>query len=179
MSMKECFVSSVLNATPVWVEENGIIRTSVISDGTTKEEWVERLESGGCIISLEAKNILLSSHFVPTFGVKTELAILKSTILSADDRYTTNVHEEALSRRLAIPDIEVACLLREKISKEGLKAMGLWWIAVMHSPVSSFENSLYSLCLDRYGNEDWLYVHGAKKYDSWDEEGGFAFAIPS
>lgn len=177
--MKECFVSGVLNATPTWVEENGIIRTSVISDGTVGEAWINRLERNGCFVSSEAKNILRSSHFMPTLGVKTELAIFRSTLLPFDERYTVNVHEEALLRGLAIPGIEVTCLLREKISKEGLRAMGFWWIAVMHTPVSSFENSRFALCLDRYGDEDWLYVHGAKEYDSWDEEGGFAFEIPS
>lgn len=176
--MKDCFVSGVLNATPVWVEENGIIRTSVISDGTEGIVWIERLEDNGCRVSLEAKNILRSSHFIPTLGVKTELAIFRSAILPLDERYIVNVHEEALLRGLAIPNIEVSCLLREKFSRERLKEMGFWWIAVMHTPVSSYENSRYTLCLDRYGDEDWLYVHGAKEYDSYDEEGGFAFEIP-
>lgn len=177
--MRECFVSTVLDATPVWVEENGIIRTSVVSDGTTGRAWDERLRGNGCTVSQDARNILYSPRFTPTMGVKTEIAIFRSALLPPDERYTVNAHEEGLLRGLAIPDIEVACLLREKFSKEGLKAMGFWWIAVMHIPVASFENSRFALCLDRYGDEDWLYVHGAKEYDSWDEEGGFAFVLPS
>ncbi len=178
--MKECFVSGVLNTAPVWVEENGIIRTSVISDGTTGKQWFELFESRNIIICNETKHTLLSSRFVPTTGVRTEIAIFRSALLPFGERYTISAHEMGLMKGLAIPEIEATFLLRVKFPNKVLKAMGLKWIAVMHTPVPSFENNPISLTVDCYkDDEEWIYSHGARDYDSWEEDGGFAYEIPS
>lgn len=163
---------------PKWREEGGIIRCSVLSKGMKGERWIEHFENRGVFICNETKKILLSPRFVPTFGVRTELAIIRSALLPSDERYTISAHERGLLKGLAIPEIEETFLLRGKFSNKELEEMGLWWIAVMHTPVRS-ENKLFSLCVDRYGDKEWICAHGAKDYDSWNSEGGFAYKIPS
>lgn len=164
---------------PKWRDEGGIIHCSVLSRGTTGEKWIEHFEHRGGFVCSETKKILLSPRFIPTLGVKTDLAIFKSTLLPSNERYTISAHEIGLAKGLAIPEIEVTILLREKFSNKELEEMGLWWIAVMHAPVRSFEDSLISLCVDRYGDKEWICAHGAKDYDSWNSDGGFAYKIPS
>lgn len=163
----------------IWVEKNGVIRATVVSGGMGREEWVTCLEEEGCTISTEAKKILLSPHFVPTPNIRTELIVLRSSILPCDERYTVYVHEEALSRRLAIPDIEAACLFCKAISKTFLEETGLRWIAPMHTPVVGFENNWFSLVVEYYEGVKRIDTHDARDYASWDDDGGFVYKVPS
>ncbi len=164
---------------PKWRDEGGTIRCSVLSQGMTGEKWIEYFENRGGFFCNETKKVLLSPRFTPTLGVQTELAIFKSALLPPNERYTLSANEMGHMKGLVTPRIEVTFLLREKFSNKELEEMGLWWIAIMHAPVRSFKESLISLCVDRYGDKEWISAHGAKDYDSWNSEGGFAYKIPS
>src|SRR3989338_3860444 len=57
----------------LWHEHGGVIYFSVTSDGTTGEQWIERLENKGFLLSEYVKSVLRSSDFHPTSGVTTEI----------------------------------------------------------------------------------------------------------
>lgn len=162
---------------PKWLEENGVIYSSVTSDGTTGEEWNERLESKGFRISDYAESILLSDDFKPTNGITTEIAVLKGELFCDDERITKNIHSEASNRKLTKPNAEVACLIREKFTDEDLKKMGLCWLAVMHEPIKNSDGVPYLLYAYQYDGGRWLRAYCNSPDSRWDSGSGFAFAV--
>ncbi len=162
---------------PKWTEENGVIRFSVISDGTTGEQWIARLERKGPRVSDYAKSILCSKSFKPTSGVTTEIAVLKGGIFSDNDRITKNIRKEAKKRKLSTPNAEVACLIREKFSDKELEAMGLYWIVAMHEPIEDSGGDPILLGASRDGDGSWLNADYGNPVIKWNRSDGFAFVI--
>ena len=160
-----------------WREENGVIYFSVTSDGTDGEGWINRLTSKGSRVGVYAKQVLRSPDFVPTKGVKTEIAVLKGTLFADDDRITKNIRVEAAKRRLKTPNAEVACLIRLKFTDEEIEAMGLWWIVAMHKPIKDSDGNPYLLRASRYDHGRWLDAYCALPVYGWDRDDGFAFAV--
>lgn len=159
-----------------WYEKDGVIYFSVTSDGTTGEDWIERLEGRGFCIGDCAKQVLRSPAFKATSGVTTEIAVLKGTLFSDDDRITKNVRAEAGKRKLAKPNAEVAYLIREKFMDEELEAMGLWWVVVMHEPVKDSDGDPSLLSAGRDDDGPWLDAFYDYPDFSWGRVCGFAFA---
>ncbi|MEK7614813.1 MAG: hypothetical protein AAB431_00320, partial [Patescibacteria group bacterium] len=119
----------------MWSEKGGVISFAVVSDGTTGEEWIQRLEGKGDRVSDYAKSVLRSKDFQPTTGVTTEVRILKGEIFTDDGRITNKIRVEAAGRELVKPNAEVGCLVRYMFSDPDIEAMGLWWIVVMHDSI--------------------------------------------
>lgn len=168
-----------------WREQDGVIYFSVTSDGTIGEEWIKRLKSKGFYITETAKRMLRSPHFSPTNGVTIEVAILKGTIFKDDDRIMGNVYAEAKKRKLMTPNVEVACLIREKFMGEEIEAMGLSWIVVVHEPIKGSDGeypipgsdgeypSLLNVQHDSVGR--WLSTCHSDPRTGWSRETGLAF----
>lgn len=137
---------------PKWTEKNGVIRFSVISDGTTGKQWISRLERKGFDLCDSSKKILRSKSFQPTSGEITQIAVLKSEIFNWSTPTSENIYKEAKERKFSLPNSEVACLIREKFSNKELEDMGLSAITPMHNPID---------CKDEYGNnrQEWLSVN--------------------
>ena len=161
---------------PKWSEEDGVIRFSVTSDGTTGEEWIARLESKGFRVSNYAKSVLRSKDFKSTSDTY-EIAILKGEIFSDDDRITKNIRKEAENRKLFTPNAEVACLIREKFSDKELEAMGLYWIVAMHEPIKDSDGDPSLLFAYRLRNSSWLSAHCGRPGSRWNRSIGFAFVV--
>ncbi|MFH1956553.1 MAG: hypothetical protein ABIJ28_02825 [Patescibacteria group bacterium] len=158
-----------------WREESGVIYFSVTSDGTSGQDWIKRLESNGFQVSDWAKSILHSLDFKPTSGVTTEIAILKGSLFSDSNRTTRNIYAEADRRNLTKPNAEVGCLIREKFSDKEIKAMGLWWIVVMHEPIKDSDGD--PALLHVYRSARWLYASYGNPDSRWDPGNGFAFVV--
>ncbi|MFA6295676.1 MAG: hypothetical protein WC666_04685, partial [Candidatus Paceibacterota bacterium] len=93
---------------------------------------------------------------------------------------TKKIRAEADKRKLLKPNAEVACLIRENFSDEDIKAMGLWWIVVMHEPIKDSCGDLRLLGADRNGDGRYLGVcHARPAGCGWLREGGFAFIVSS
>lgn len=161
-----------------WREEDGVIYFSVTSDGTTGEEWIKRLGDRDFCVSDYAKQMLRSPDFKPTNGVTTEVAVLKGMLFADDDRVTKKIRAKANKRKLAKPNAEVACLIREKFTDGEIKAIGLYWILVMHEPIDNFGGRPRLLYVCRSGSGRWLYACYGRPDGRWDREYGFAFAVP-
>ena len=160
-----------------WREQDGVIRSSVTSDGTTGPDWIVRLEKKGYRLSDYAKSFLRSKDFQPTNGVTTEIAVLKGMLFEDSNRITKNIRAEAEHREFEQPNAEVACLIREKFSDKELEEMGLYWIVVMHEPIKDSAGDPGLLASFRGGGGRWLDACSGKPGNGFGRGGGFAFVV--
>ena len=166
----------ILSGIPKWSEKDGVISFSVTSDGTTGEDWITRLESKGFRVGDYTKQMLRSSSFKPTSGVKTQIAVLKGELFADSDRTTEKIRAEADKRKLGKPNAELACLIREKFTDEDIKEMGLWWIITMHESITDSDGDPDLLGASRYDDGRWLFAYDGRPVYGWGRDGGFAFA---
>lgn len=168
---------SVSEPTRSWREEGGVIYFSVTSDGTTGEEWIKRLEGKDFRVSGYAKQVLLSPDFKPTSGVTIEVGVLKPMLFENNDRITEKIRAEAEERKLSKPNVELACLIREKFTDEEIEAMGLWYIIAMHEPIKDSDGSPHFLDVDRHDCGHWLDTCNDWPGREWGRNRGFAFVV--
>lgn len=174
--MKHSSCNTASNTPRVWREQDGVIYFSVTSDGTTGEDWIKRLEEKKFPVSKYAKRMLCSINFKPSNGVTTEVAILKGTLfVNNSERVTKKIQEEARTRNLTTPKPEIACLIREKISDEEVKNMGLFWIVTMHEPIEDSDGGTSLLGSLSYGYRGHFLAFYDRIGLHWDREHGFAF----
>ena len=159
-----------------WREEDGVIYFSVVSDGTTGEDWIKRLEGNGFRIGDYAKQVLRSPSFTPTSGV-TEVAVLKGMLFADNDRYTAKIRAEGALRKLSKPNAELACLIRLKFTDEEIEEMGLWYIVAVHEPINDSDGDPNLLNANRDHDGRWLDAYHGRPDDRWHRDFGFAFAV--
>ncbi len=119
------------------VKNDGVVYFQVITDGTTGEAWIERLNSSGVRIGgdNDSYQILNHSLFIPTNRMVTKVAVLPGLLFKDSERTVEVVRAEAVKRNLSTPDAELACYICEKFSDKAIAAMGLKNICVMHNPI--------------------------------------------
>ncbi len=162
-----------------WREQDGVIYFSVMSDGTTGPQWIERLEKLSFRVRDYAKSVLRSPDFKPTNGMTYKIAILKGMLFEDNDLVTKNIRAEADRRNLTKPNAEVACLIRENFSDEEIEAMSLWWIIAMHEPIRDSGGVPRLLSASRGGGGRWLRVCFGGPGFGWGRVVGFAFVVSS
>lgn len=160
-----------------YTEKDNVIYFSVVSDGTTGEDWITRLESKGFRVGDYAKQVLRSPDFKPTSGVTTEVAVLKGMLFEDNDRITKKIRAGADKRKLSKPNAELACLIREKFRDEEIEAMGLWCIVAMHEPIDDSGGDPYLLYAHRGDVGRWLLAYYDGPVHGWHRDFGFAFAV--
>ena len=158
-------------------KDNVISLGFVTSDGTFGKGWIERFEKKGFIISDSAKRILLSPDFKPTNGVMTEIVVIKGEFFSDENRITKNIHAEAERSNLSKPNMEVACLIREKFTDKEIDALGLWCIVTMHESFKDSDGRQRLLLAYQNDNVSWLETHYDNPIDRWNCGVGFAFTV--
>lgn len=160
-----------------WWEENGVIYFKVMSDGTTGEEWIHRLERQGFKLSKSAKDLLLSKDFKVTTGVVYTIAVLKGNLFTDNNRIIKKIRSEAAKRKLATPNAEVACLIREMFSDDEIKTMGFIWIVTFHKPIKDSDGALRLLGTIHSGGNSWLNARYGNSEDSGSGDNDFAFEV--
>ena len=168
---------SVSEPTRQWREADGVIYFSVMSDGTTGEQWIARLESKNLRVGDYAKQVLRHEDFKPTSGVLTEVAVLKGMLFEDSDRITSKIRAAADKRTLQKPNAEIACLIREKFTDKEIEEMGLWYIIAMHEPINDSDGGPRLLGADRVPDGRWLDACNDGPDDRWSRSIGFAFAV--
>ncbi len=153
--------------------KDGVIYFSLISEGTSGGDWVSRLKDQGYRLDKLAEERLRSSRFIVTSGRMFQIAILPGSLFSDTDRREEKIWELASRLQLQALSPEAACLIREYISDNDLKVLGLWWLKVMESPAAEGSKTLG---IDRCGLGNWLTVsYGPRPDGTWGRDGGFAF----
>jgi hypothetical protein len=151
----------------------------VVSDGLNAEQQISKLETAGFNVWPEAKFIMRSGDavYVVTNGVTYGVAIIKGDEFDDNSRTTENVRKEADRRRWIEPPVELARLLREKISDEELERMGLWWLVVMHKTILVSVGNPSLLGLSRGGRGRELRAFCGSPSFRWSRKDGFAFLV--
>ncbi len=162
-----------------WTEKDGVVYFSVTSDGTTGEEWVDRLKREFFCLDSYTESMLCSESFKSTSGITYEIAVLKDELFSDRKRTTKNIQKYAESRKLTTPSAEIGCLIHEKFSAEDLNAMGLYWIVIMHEPIKTFSGDfcIFSVESDDFYYDSCLIPSLDGPENRWHCSNGFAFVV--
>lgn len=159
-----------------WWRMGELIYFTVTSDGTSGAEWLKRLEEKGIEVETPIKQLFLSEDFRPSSGITTECCLLRGTLWEDNTHRTTeNVRAKARELELLTPNIEVACLAREKLSDQDIEDMGLWWVTTMHKSVKDFENKPRLLSLYSCYNSPWIGAAYDNPNYEWHRTNGFIF----
>lgn len=144
------------------------------SKGLTGTEYIKHLEKKGFSIGTWAENI---SKQVNKTKKDTSYEII---IFNFDKDYVTTqeVQDEAQKRGYIAPPVEVSYLLREELSDNDLKEMGLTWLIIMHEPITGSDDDPRLLGLDRNGGGRWLGAYYGTSTGRWFRECGFVFLAP-
>ncbi|MFA5934832.1 MAG: hypothetical protein WC827_03045 [Candidatus Paceibacterota bacterium] len=162
--------------TPRWIEKDGIIYFTLISNGKTGEEWITYLEAKGVSVSNEAKSVLRYVSFKPTkAGTPYYIAVIKGGSFPDDGRTTNDVRAYASRLKMINLPADVVCLIRDNFTDEEIKQMGLSWIITMHQPISDCDGYLSVLGVFRSAREKLDTCSGDSDV-RWDCSDGFAFA---
>lgn len=182
-------VQQVLGNNDIWPElfatfrkrvemiSNMVVR-HVTTDGRTGERFIATLEKANYNVGDYAKQLLRSDKFVSTNGKTYKLVVMKGDEFEDDDRVTSKIREEAKKRGYLTPPIEVAPLLRELVSDEGLEQMGLYWLIIMHEPITDSVGHPRVLGIDRRGKGRWLNAYHGHAGRRWNRGLGFVFLVP-
>lgn len=180
MSMTTEFAApdfTVSEPTSLSREENEVIYFRVISDNTTGEDWITRLQGNGFHIGDHAKQVLLSPDFKSTSGVTTEVAVIKGVFFEDDDRIIKKICDEADKRKFGKSNAELACLIREKFTNQEFQAMGLRYIVARHEPINGSVGDSYLLYVDRRGKGRFLCNYDGKLDCRCSPDIGLAFTV--
>jgi len=169
---------TVSEPTRNWREQDGVIYFSVTSNGKTGEEWIRHLEGKKFNVTSYAKSVLRHPDFKPTKASTVhEIAVLKGMLFADNDRITSKIRTEAERRKLAKPNAEIACLIRDKFTDKEIEEMGLWAIAAMHDPIEDSGGGLALLSANRDGDGCYLVAFSVNPDNRWLRGYGFAFSV--
>jgi len=160
-----------------WYEKNGMIRFTVISDGTTGEQWIARLESKGFKLSKWAKELLLSEDFKATTGTIYDIAVINGGSFTDKDRVSGTIVREAMGHKFIKLSPEAACLIREKFSDEEMEKMGFNWMVFMHKPIMDSAGDP-NLLGTFHSEKNYLGALPAGNGMGWNKGIGFVFEYP-
>lgn len=180
IEMSKNATTPAVSTEQLWRKEgNGIIRFAVTSNGMTGPEWIEHLKNKGCDVVPPVENILRSKQFEPTKGITTEIAVVTESILSTSHHTLLQIKSAAKEKgMMGNLNLEIACLIRDSITREDILKMGLLYLVVMHRPVVDGGTSFYlAVC----GNHEAEYLATAadSRYYRWGQGYGFAFTLSS
>lgn len=157
-----------------WIIEDGIICFSVKSDGASGNEWITRLNRRDIRLTGKAEKFLLSKRFKATSGKLSKIIILKNSLFQFYEPDLLQIRQYAETLGFSTPDVETACLIREKLSSKDVAEMGCKNIAVMHKPIRvDGEHLIFNIC--DIDNITLLSAISEDPNEIWSLGGGFAF----
>ncbi|MEQ1500289.1 MAG: hypothetical protein ABL917_02895 [Parcubacteria group bacterium] len=158
-------------------EEDGIIYFWVKRDGPSGQDWITRLNEGGVRTDPLASQVLLSSNFNPKSGIWTKVAIVRGDHFSDEDRVTGKIFADMDRRGWSKADVELACLVREKVTDMEMRRLGLVWIPVMHDPVEEPTHGTVLLTLYAGCDSSFLGAYEGRLDYKWGGKYGFACVV--
>jgi hypothetical protein len=164
------------NGSRRWIEKNGVIYFTLVSNGVTGEEWINHFKSKGKSIGVHVKGILQHADFIPTkAGTVHYIGVLKGELYTNNERMTRLIKSDAENRKMIVPHAEVACLICENFTDWEIKEMGLDYIITMHKPIPDSYGSpgmLGGASREDYVNLD---AYNTLPNTKWNCKDGFAF----
>lgn len=166
---------------PKWkVDLDGTIRFTVTSTGTTGTEWIPQLEGQGYKVWDYAKSVFGSPNFpAPTkVGTIHHCAVIPGEFFEDGSRITKTIRAEGARRKYRDPHPEIAGLVRQKFTDDELKAMGLWWMVVMHKAIKDSDGDPSMLAASRYDDGREVGACDGRLGSRWRRVNGFLFVLP-
>lgn len=157
-----------------WFMREGLYRRRVTVPTWSGDNWVTRLRRRQVGVNSLAEALLRTPQFVVGTGRHYDLAIMRGSDLSQDQRRTSSLRQEAFIRGLRAPVPAVGCVLRVIMSDELLKSMGMSQLIIMHNPIPDLfaRHRLLQICS---GNDlRAVCLTHDKPWDCWS---GFVFAV--
>jgi len=151
-----------------WFEKNGHVCFSVTSNGMTGAEWIQHFYKKRVDLPPQTLEMLRSEHFKPTTNLYTEIVTLRPSF-RIDYKRMRRLGEEY---RLITPNIEIACLIRDKFTNKQIKEMGIYSIIVMHEPI---DRRILLVEFDYILGEVLCGCHYYDSGETWHRPVGFAF----
>lgn len=158
--------------------------------GLTGEEWVTRLEAGGHKMSDWTHDTLMQPDYDQNHrleaGKEYKVTLVFGKEISKDQERKNSNLKEFACREIGDQSVkglkgELALLIREKFSNAELKAMDIYYIAVLHEPIVGSSDNVNVLssfrCEDEYESDVESYVPSeCDVLDiDWGVLGAFAF----
>lgn len=177
-----------------WQKKDGIIRFSVNSKGFTHDEYVKSFRKKKVLMNPDADRGLYMPEFQATKDVEHQIALISFEEEIPCRFYGTRIDfvEETVKKiaieknlKLVFPSLETSYLIREYLSDEDIKSMGLDLIMVMHeavtmrSPIGGQPIERLALTLKRdgcYTLSPHQYYHQWENA-TWKKSHAFAFLI--
>ncbi|BFD25164.1 MAG: hypothetical protein JST_000488 [Candidatus Parcubacteria bacterium] len=106
--------------------------------------WIDRLEKNGYGLSSTARDIFIAAR-----NEESSSELMGITILKNKKGRLAEIREEAKARGLLSATVEVAALLRERISDHDLRDMKLDRLIIMHSAYVDRYGVRHLLCIRR------------------------------
>lgn len=161
-----------------WIEKDGIIYFTVVSNGKTNKEWVEHFKSKK-IETFYVEKLILSNDFKPCEkGTVFNIAVIKGDFFTDKNRNFLKIKEKAELYQFKNVDIEIPYLIRDKFTDRDIEQMGLFCILGMHEPVKNERGSprFLGAYIGRDGNPA-LLPYEADFHGELPSSYGFAFEV--
>jgi hypothetical protein len=159
----------------LFIGEDGRHRLPVVSDGTGGPDWIERLRDQSFSVMVSAEGLLRSVDFQSVGPDGSQAVVLKMPEQLLGRWSLKAARDLAEQLGFSTPQPEVACLMREQVSDDDVRDMGLRCMLVAHQPMFDAQTSVFGLLgLDRY----FIRCLSAERNltrDSYDSDVGFVF----
>lgn len=150
----------------------------VTSDGRKPREVSDHLAGKGSTVGMYAESVINHPNVAVTSGVTYLLGVLFGNEFTESARTSDNIIKKASYRGWSAPPVETAHLLREKVTDEVLKQLGLWRLVVMHDPLPDSRGVQSRLALSRSGEGQYLGARNGRPDAPWNDNDGFVFLVP-
>lgn len=154
---------------------------TITTRGLIGPAWIKRLEKGEYRLSTYAKQLLNSPEWEQhrlNKGETITVCITPNKELGLDEYMTTQqIRDYAKGKRYETPKAEVALLIREALSDDEMKELGVWYVTTFHDPVTDAGGDPGLLSASRFDGGQWLYAYWDRPGYRWSVEGASAFVV--
>lgn len=98
---------------------------SLVSRGTTCEEWKASFKEKGYHLSPPFEQLLTSKEFMPTNGVPFHVEVVRGSHWMEGSRTNRYIQIDATQQNWHEPTVELCCLIRDTFSNEDLVLLGI------------------------------------------------------
>jgi hypothetical protein len=171
--------SSVTNITK---NQNGHYVVTITGRALTGTEEVARLESAGFRVDDYARQILTNGDYDNNHrleaGKQYQVVLVPGKEITGF-RTTKKLKDYAAKFGYVVPKAGFVSLIRETISDEKMKEMGIWYIAALHEPIKDVDGTPSVLGSDRNGDGRLINAHwDIPAYEWFGDDAAFAFLVP-
>lgn len=153
---------------------------TVYSDGVFGKDGIKDLERARYNLGYLAKEVMkkFPNGDALTNGRAYRTVVLKGEDFTDGERTISNIRNIAKEMGFVTPPPDIARLLRKSVSDDEIASMGLWWLVVMHEPITASDGYPRVLGINRAYEGRRFESYFCLSDDKWYHDGGFVFLAP-